>query len=163
MNQGIGRMHVRMKAMVVPSVLGVSEPLQTKQANLLFVSPVKSPVITAQLVQMLPPVEDHPDQKVGLLVVVAVLWQANVSTVVKPAIGAKIVPKAAVVAKRDPFHLTTAEAQRGAGDRERPGLNAAEGRRRSRNLKLPMGTELTTLLDNLSCPLTPMTHLGPSG
>ena len=39
---------------------------------------------------MLPPVGDHPDQKVGLLVVVAVLWRANVSNVAKLVIGAKV-------------------------------------------------------------------------
>jgi hypothetical protein len=39
---------------------------------------------------MLPPLRDHPDQKVGLLVVVAVLRRANVSNVAKPVIGAKV-------------------------------------------------------------------------
>ena len=39
---------------------------------------------------MLPPVGDHPDQKVGLLVVVAVLWRANVLNVARPVIGAKV-------------------------------------------------------------------------
>ena len=41
-----------MKAMVVLSVLGVSGPLQTKETNLLFVSSVKSQVITAQVRKM---------------------------------------------------------------------------------------------------------------
>lgn len=114
----------------------------------MFVSSAKSQVITAQLVQMLQPVGDHPDQKAGLLAVVAVLWRANVSNVAKPVIGAKIVPKAAVVAKRDPLRQATAEARSGAGDKGPPGLNAAEGQRRSRNLKLPMRTELTKLGQN---------------
>jgi hypothetical protein len=41
-----------MKAMVVIGVLGVSGPLQTKETNLLFVSSVKSQVITAQVREM---------------------------------------------------------------------------------------------------------------